>query len=137
MSNYWPRRALWRWAGGFAIGFMLLMSGSAQAAPSDFGLEAISAAEATTQAGAHPDVFIGFALKTDPSSPEDPPGVHNPYARLRDATFELPPGLIGNPNAVPPCTNAQFASFTVGGPGCPQDTQVGITRLVVYNIQQQ
>src|SRR6476469_1139883 len=108
---------------------LALVVPSAEAAFSDYGLESIEATESSTQAGAHPDVTIGFRLKTDPSSEPDFEGNLEPYARFKDAKVELPPGLIGDPHAVPTCTNEQFATFAMGGSGCPQDAQVGLTRI--------
>ncbi len=105
----------------------------AQAAPSDFGIESLSAGLSTVQAGGHPDFTVSFELKTDPSSPVDPTGLHAPYARIRDLTLGLPPGLIGNPNAVAQCTPLQFATALVGG-GCPQDSQVGIVVTRIYSF---
>lgn len=114
----------------------LLGSGAArvEAAFSDYGLQSVSATTSTTQAGAHPDVTIDFNLKTDPASEPDTNGNRQPYARLRSVKVDLPPGLVGNPNAVPKCTVEQFASFNTGGEGCPQDTQVGITRIRQYKF---
>jgi hypothetical protein len=106
----------------------------AEGAFSDYGLESVEATESTTQAGAHPDVTIDFNLKTDPASSPDTNGNREPYARLRSARTELPPGLIGNPHAVPTCTIEEFASFNTGGEGCPQDSQVGITRIRQHNL---
>jgi hypothetical protein len=40
---------------------------------------------------------------------------------VRNVTFGLPPGFIGDPYAVPRCTLAQF-----NGSGCPPATQVGV-----------
>jgi hypothetical protein len=105
----------------------------AQADPSDFGLESVSAGISTTQAGAHPDFEVGFTLSTDPASPADPTGLHEPYARVRDIVVGLPPGLIGNPHAVAECTAAQFATALSGG-GCPQDSQIGIAVTHVYTF---
>jgi hypothetical protein len=124
--------------GGAATAFAILLlawSGTpAQAAFSDYGLESASATESSSQAGAHPNVNIDFTLKTDPASELDPTGLHRPWARLRDLNVELPPGLIGNPNSVPKCSTPQFASFTIGGPGCPHDSQVGIIVVHLYNF---
>jgi hypothetical protein len=106
----------------------------AQAAFSDYGIESVDAGISTNQAGDHPDFSIGFTLKTDPSTPADGTGLHAPYARTRDITVGLPPGLIGNPHAVAECTAAQFATALSGG-GCPQDSQIGVavTRIYTFN----
>lgn len=108
----------------------------AQAAPSEYGIESVSAGISTKQAGKHPDFNINFMLKTDPSTPVDPTGLHEPYARARNITVSLPPGLIGNPHVVEECTAAQFATALSGG-GCPQDSQIGIavTHIYSFNFQ--
>jgi hypothetical protein len=106
----------------------------AQAAFSDYGFASASAAESSSQAGAHPDVSLTFELKTDPASETDPTGLKEPYARTKDLSVELPPGLIGNPNSVPQCTTQQFVTFTLGGEGCPQDSQIGVTFLHIYQF---
>jgi hypothetical protein len=115
-------------------GSVLAQAGPAQAA-SEYGVESVSASESTTQAGGHPDFQFTFNLNTDPSSQELPPGVLEPFARIRSASFELPPGLIGSPGAVPKCSTSQFATFKFQGPGCPMATQVGITKLSVHGLK--
>ena len=49
---------------------------------------------------------------------------------LKDAVVHLPPGLIGNPQAVPYCPYVEFADY-VGIAGCPRDSQVGIFKGVL------
>jgi hypothetical protein len=66
------------------------------------------------QAGAHADFTTEFALKTEFPSGE--------VAQTRDVVVKLPPGLIGNPTAIPTCTLAQLAAFE-----CPLQSQVGLT----------
>lgn len=116
-----------------AVLALALGSGSAQAAPADYGIESVDAGVSTGQAGGHPDFNVNFELKTDPSSPVDQNGLHAPYARTRDITVSLPPGLIGNPHAVAECTAAQFATALTGG-GCPQDAQIGIAVTHIYSF---
>jgi hypothetical protein len=110
------------------------VASKADAAFSEYGLDSVSVTESTTQAGAHPDVTIDFNLKTDPASEPDSNGNRQPFARVRTVKVDMPPGVMGNPNAVPKCTVEQFASYNTGGEGCPLDTQVGITRIRQYNF---
>jgi len=112
---------------------MLANPAAAPAAYSDYGLAAVGAALSTTQAGSHPDFTTSFELKTDPVSPADSNGLHKPYARTRDITVSLPPGLIGNPNAVGQCTTLQLTTAFEEG-GCPLDSQVGIAVIHLYGI---
>ncbi len=74
------------------------------------------------QAGAHPDGSATMWFHRNPASPADPDGaVDNIYARL-------PPGFVGNPNALPKCTAEQFAHKPIH---CPPSTQVGVIRLLI------
>src|SRR6478672_651866 len=116
-----------------AVLIAALCASPAEAAFSDYGIESVGSAISTTQAGAHPDFTVDFTLKTDPSTPPDPTGLHEPYARTRDLTVGLPPGLIGNPHAVAQCTAQQFATALAGG-GCPQDSQVGVAVVRIYSF---
>jgi hypothetical protein len=106
---------------------MLALAGSAQAAFSDYAIESFSASVSTGRAGGHPDFTTSFELSTEPNG--------EPDAATRDVRIELPPGLTGNPQGAPRCTTAQLTLADVidpnGSPGCPQDSQVGVTDIVV------
>jgi len=103
-----------------------------EAAP--FGVEqyALSAEEPggtpDAQAGSHP-----FQLTTTVDLNERPEhGQPVPAALAKDLTFNLPPGLIGDPTAYPRCTLAQFTTFTLGPHGgttnaCPAGSVIGLT----------
>jgi hypothetical protein len=73
-----------------------------------------SASLSDYQAGAHADFTTEFALKT-----QFPDGS---VAQTRDISVELPPGLIGNPTAVPTCSGDQLAAFE-----CALGSQIGLT----------
>jgi hypothetical protein len=75
-----------------------------------------------TQAGAHP-----YAATTTFTFPRDEEG--NPLENPKDIEVELPPGLAGNPQAVPKCAYQQFTASE-----CPQDTQVGILTYEIGGI---
>jgi len=129
-SQWWKVRVA-------ALGVMALMTiaGRAQADPSEYDFSSVAASRTMSQAGAHPDVTITFTLKTDPNSPAEQFGRHEPFAQTRSVSVGLPPGLVGNPNSVSKCTTEQLATvFTgEGGEGCPQDSQVGVTKIELYN----
>ncbi len=73
-----------------------------------------------TQAGSHPyEMTLNFALN-------NAGGVHPAGGPLRDLSIKLPPGLVGDPHAVPQCSRQQFI-LGLGGE-CPPDTQVGTER---------
>ena len=95
------------------------------AAQADFGFVpesfAVSAENSDTtpdaQAGSHPYAFtVHFDLKTEGSGKTE-------GGAMRDVITGLPPGLIGNPQAVPRCRRQDFEGSV---PQCPPSTQVGI-----------
>jgi hypothetical protein len=73
-----------------------------------------------TQAGSHPyELTVAFSLNSVvKAGNEEPVG-----GEIRDLDVKAPAGLVGNPEAVPQCTNAQFdeAEETY----CPASTQIG------------
>jgi hypothetical protein len=78
-----------------------------------------------TQAGSHPESFVvGFELKTDESG--DTIG-----GEMRDVIVNLPPGFIGNPQAMPRCTHQQFEGAL---PHCSGSTQVGVLKANVSGL---
>jgi len=86
-----------------------------------------------TQAGSHPyDFTINFNMNDYFTNPN----------RQRDLDVNVPPGIVGDPNAVPQCTRKQFDDNA-----CPAYTQIGMDRarapelsvggplsLAVYNL---
>jgi len=77
---------------------------------------------AETVAGAHADGTLTMWMRKggDVGTPFQPDGnVDNVYV-------DLPPGFVGDPNAVPKCTAEQFAVRPLL---CPPETQVGVLRL--------
>jgi hypothetical protein len=85
----------------FALVALLAVPASAQATFSVTG----TASPTDTSAGAHSDFHIHMAFSG---------------GQVKDLTIGLPPGLIGNPNAAPQCTQAEFDAAN-----CPADTIVG------------
>ena len=75
-----------------------------------------------TQAGGHP-----YALTTtiELNSGKQGAGEYPVGGDPKDVVVDLPPGLLGNPMAVPRCA---LADFTRGGE-CPASTQVGVVEL--------
>jgi hypothetical protein len=73
-----------------------------------------------TEAGSHPSsvsTTIDFAQIEDPTFP----GTFIPPENVKNIEVNLPVGFIGNPTAVPRCSNQQFLNEQ-----CPADTQVGV-----------
>ncbi len=79
----------------------------APAAQAAFGVSGLVAAPVNTDAGAHSQFHTHLNISG---------------GSLRNLTVSLPPGLSGNPQAVPKCTVTQF-----NADGCPAASQVGST----------
>ena len=109
---------------------LLVTPGVAQA---DFGIVPGSASvtalnsdgTVVTQASSHP---YSFTVRFDLNRTEN--GLTDGGA-MRDVFVELPPGLIGNPQAIPRCSRQQFEG---GTPHCPPSTQVGVLRATVLSL---
>jgi len=82
-----------------------------------------------TSAGAHPDATAALWLQR---SPEWVFGVGTylpqPDGDPKNITVGLPPGVIGNPNAVAKCSSAAARTTP---PSCPPQSQVGVVTIVV------
>ncbi|HEY2652692.1 MAG TPA: hypothetical protein VGI50_12255 [Solirubrobacteraceae bacterium] len=81
-----------------------------------------------TQAGGHPDVTmsVSFATKVDKE------GNTVPDQNVKDIDIELPPGLVGDPQAIPKCTSAQIhATGFLDSGGCPSAAQIGVAEVTV------
>jgi hypothetical protein len=125
------------------IAFVLLsfagLAGSAAAAECEpvakcFGIASVSAELSSNHAGAHPDFITNIEMKTDSTSPTDPTGLKAPYGQVKDLTVTLPPGLLGNLNAVDTCSTAQFVTALSSHEGCTFGSQVGVAVLHVYGF---
>ncbi|HEX6204351.1 MAG TPA: hypothetical protein VFZ29_00900, partial [Solirubrobacterales bacterium] len=86
-----------------------------------FAVESVSASLSSTQAGKHADMTLGVKLTRDGNTP---------YALVRDLEFELPPGVIGNPQAIETCTAEQLGDSSENS-ACPFESQVGTTLVRV------
>ncbi len=84
-----------------AVAALALGAAPAQA----FEVAVPTAAPADPKAGAHSDV----TLRIEPSGGD-----------IKDVDIHFPPGLVGDPNATPRCTHAQFEANA-----CPANTRVG------------
>jgi hypothetical protein len=105
-----------------------------------FGIETVNAALSSTQAGAHPDVGFSVEVKQDPLTPKNVYGFKDSYAATREIRFNFPPGLIGDPNVlgVPQqCTIQELVTFEQEGGGCPNGSQVGVSTVIAYTLEQE
>jgi hypothetical protein len=77
-----------------------------------------------TQAGAHPyEIRTSFTFSTAMQAPFADPV---PAASIKDTTFDLPAGLVGDPSAMPQCRSEDLA---IPGGHCPPNTQIGFADL--------
>ncbi|WCB92121.1 hypothetical protein DSM104299_00806 [Baekduia alba] len=76
------------------------------------GISDISLTSVDPSAGAHSNFTLNVAFS---DADED----------LKDVTVNLPTGLLGNPRAVPQCTEAQL-----NADACPADSEVGTTTVM-------
>jgi hypothetical protein len=83
------------------------------AAQLSFGVSSFSIETSTSQAGAHADVTTSFMLNENATK--------SPVGQLKDVEVELPPGIIGNPQAIPKCSQYEFSIFR-----CLPAAQVGV-----------
>lgn len=97
--------------------------------------------EVDTQAGSHPfqltSVFdlnetygfskeAGFPKETENNLPEMP-------ALQKNLDFEIPAGVLGNPDAVPQCPDVQFGALGAEGVNaCPDNTSIGVATVMFY-----
>jgi hypothetical protein len=88
-----------------------------------------------TQAGSHP-YEATFSL--DFANEQGEFNLLGPFRpargrEVRNIEAPLPPGFVGDPNAVPQCTQQQFVGE--GKSNCPEDTQIGILQVLVAGGQ--
>jgi hypothetical protein len=101
------------------------------AAQADFGIRAGSVRTSfeiskgligLPQASSHPYSFtVGLELNTNSEGKTE-------GGELRDLVIDLPPGMVGNPLAVPQCSRQEFEGFV---PACSSNSQIGIVSAVL------
>ena len=86
------------------------------------------------QAGSHPYALtVALAFNTLKEHGNEIPTGGEP----RSIDVKLPPGLVGNPTAVPQCPRSLFDEGEIGfdhGTGCPPSTQIGFVELSSRSI---
>ena len=108
------------------VACLLLSTGAAKADQAEYVFSSGGAIDAdlspNTTAGGHP-----FAYDTNFEINTVPLGVFGnvPAENLRDVSVELPPGAIGNAEAMPKCSQENMNEFG----NCPQASQVGFAHL--------
>ncbi len=78
-----------------------------------------------TQAGSQPFALTTTLVMNQAAS-------RQPVALPRDLRFNLPPGLVGNPNAVAQCTEANFAALAREANLCPPTSVIGVAAVNAY-----
>lgn len=85
------------------------------------------------QAGAHADFQTRILFPSEQNPNDVLP--HAKY-QLRDLKTDLPPGLVGNPTAIPTCSQLQLIAGSGGTtPLCPIGAQVGIAYIYGNNFE--
>ena len=98
-----------------------------------------------TQAGSHPfqqttTITLNQTFEAVPNAPTEPQRLRpRPVVLTKDLHFKWPPGLVGNPNAVPRCSLGQFLSsvsasesgFNEDVSACPSQTAIGVARVLL------
>lgn len=102
------------------------------------------AGETETQAGAHPFQFTTEILF---SETQDGAGEPIPDGNFKNIKALLPPGLVGNPNAIEQCPLAKFQEmeFAFENGQCPNEAAIGVASVLegfgtsqvapVYNLE--
>ena len=76
-----------------------------------------------TQAGAHPFQLTTTLALNQNAEPR------TPVALPKDLSFQLPPGLVGNPNAAAQCTMADFFALVEETNLCSSSSAVGVATV--------
>ncbi len=105
-----------------ADGSIGLAAMSSTLTPRGFGFASFEASTGDTQAGSHPpSVTVTFELDKEVIDKGLLTETYTPVGgEARNVEVNLPPGMIGNANAVPQCTRSQFTAEE-----CPGDTRIG------------
>ncbi|MDW5594609.1 hypothetical protein VSS74_09690 [Conexibacter stalactiti] len=110
-----------------------LIGAAAAHAAEPFGFVdgSVGVSTSTTQAGGHPDLNVRFALTSVMARHPiiDALEMPRPLETARDVVVDLPPGIVGNPGAIPRCAAADFFASS-----CPPESQVGVIRTNVFFI---
>jgi hypothetical protein len=112
------------------LGTLALLSSPASAltsTPTGFGFHGFEASLSGTQAGSHPNLTVTFELNRERRNAT----IFPVGGQVRNLAVNLPPGLAGNPTAVPECTRQQFDDQETLGGGCPADTQIGVDKAAL------
>ena len=86
---------------------------------------------AVTQAGAHPDGTSMLAWRRGADVEGAPVAGSAVDGSVDNIVVDLPPGFVGNPQAVPECSAEEFRAKPLR---CPAQSQVGVLRLYIEGV---
>lgn len=127
-------RRLTRVFGATVVSALLMAGLAAGPASAAFGLKELSWSfeekngSAAVLAGRHP---YALTTKLAVNAHPDPVQTEIPDDQIKDLKIQFPPGMVGNPTAVPTCAAAAFVTIIEGGASCPNETAVGIAALKI------
>ena len=111
-----------------------------KAGPTPFGIERyeLSPEEANgaadTWAGSHPFQLTTTLDLNETLAPGGEGLRPSAPSLAKKLTFELPPGLLGDPQAIPQCSDVDFSTIAANDVNaCPADTAIGVA-LVTLNL---
>jgi len=122
------RRHLLLLAALLALAALAPATASAAFGLKDLGFELEEETGLTEEAGVHP---FAVTTKLGVNTEVDPDLGLVPEGAVKDLSIHFPPGLVGNPDAVEPCTNDDFTTLSGGGNVCPEETIIGKVELAV------
>jgi hypothetical protein len=128
-SGVWPVQASVQ-GGGAGETSQTLMVTSGE--PASFGVEEYALepfnenGTPATQAGAHPFQLTTTLVLNQTNSPD---AGRQPVALPKDFTFNLPAGLVGNPNVAEQCTMANFFALVFETNLCSPGSVVGVATV--------
>jgi hypothetical protein len=111
-------------AGLALLAVLVVFASAARATEGGFGIASFGTSVSSPQAGAHADFTTSFAFDTEAAG--------NMIGQVKDIHVQLPVGVVGDPQATPMCTPAEFSAFD-----CPTSAQVGVvnTRFAIAGTE--
>ncbi len=128
-----PVTLLRRFAAALACALALVCAATATA-QAEFGLQPGSfRAEVTDSSGAIEERAGATPYAATTSFDFRVDGDGKPDGNVKNIDVELPAGFVGNPQALPQCTGAEFSRVDPDTfePGCPIETQLGVATNTV------
>lgn len=96
-----------------------------------FAIEQFETSASSPEAGARTDFRNFFEMKWDFAFEGSTTMV--PYGRLKKIEMDLPPGLTGDPTAIPTCPREVFMRF-LPNEWCPPNTMVGQATVNAFGV---